>query len=172
MQTKLYPQGAQTKMARGTGTTPMNSFLWGHSQKPSQGRWHLRDFFQVKVLVGVGASGAEGRSFVDHSFLVQLGSFWKIPSVRLALHGAESWQSTPCTLDEMFLQTFHKQRGNATLSQSLQLQGPSLQESTRMPLFQALHSWCPDLKANSLFPTEKRLSPQSLALLTLWNEDS
>lgn len=55
-------------MARETGTTPMNSFLWGHSGKPSQGRWHLMVFLQVKVLVG-GGREMEGRSFVGHSFL-------------------------------------------------------------------------------------------------------
>lgn len=76
-------------VARETGATPMHSFLWGCSRNPSHGRWHLRVFLQVKVLVGVGASETERWSFVGTSFLVHLGSLWKIPSLRLALHGGE-----------------------------------------------------------------------------------
>jgi hypothetical protein len=120
----------------------MHSFLGGPSRKPSHGRWHLRVFLQVKMLVGAGASEPEKRSFVGHSFLVHLSSLWKIPSNRLALHGGGGWQLSPCTLDGVFLQT-----STSREEMPFRARAFNCRRVPARPISQTSHSWCPDLKA-------------------------
>lgn len=114
-------------MARESGAAPMNSFLWGHSWKPSQGRWCLGGLLASKGDQW-GRRIPRVPRFVDHSFFESNSAlFRRFPLCNWLYRklGLAVIPPPTRTLDGVLLQTDNKQRGDAASSQGLQLQGPS-----------------------------------------------